>query len=237
MEETGDRKLLNLFIRDAMKIPLMTREEENLEGRRAVAGDIAARNRLIAANLRFVLAVAFRYRNSGVPLLELLSAGCMGALIAANRYDPDVGVRFLTYAEYRIRERMQSTIARHREDPATVSLDDPVSVGAETTVKDLLVVDDRTFENALGDSDMDRLLNHPGVLTEQERHCLRLRYRDDMTLRQAGALLGVEKTRVATIETRALYKLRRFLAYSGTDEDKALIRKRTHFFNIIEERR
>lgn len=237
MEETGDRQLLNMFIRDAMKIPLMTREEENLEARRAVAGDIAARNRLVTANLRFVLAVVFRYRNSSAPLLDLLSAGCMGALIAANKYDPDVGVRFITYAEYWIRQGMRSVIARHGEDPSTVSLDDPVSADAGTTVKDVLVVEDKAFENALGDLDMDRLLDQRGVLTKQERHCLSLRYRDDMTLRQAGVHLGVDKTRVATIETRALYKLRRFFTLSGTDEDRSLLRKRTDFSSITGEER
>ncbi|MBP7527553.1 MAG: sigma-70 family RNA polymerase sigma factor [Syntrophorhabdaceae bacterium] len=235
MEETGDRQLLNLFIRDVMKIPLMTREKEALVARKAVAGDVTARNRLVTANLRFVLTLAFRYRGSGVPLIDLVSAGCMGILIAAEKYDPDVGVRFITYAGHWIRERMWSLITGDK-DPYIVSLDDPVRGDEEITLKDLLPDDDRSFENALGEFDVDRLLEHPGVLTERERRCLRLRYRDDMTLRQAGAFLGVDKTRVATIETRALYKLRRFLACSGTSEEKTSLQRRLGLTSPVEER-
>lgn len=227
MEETGDRQLLNIFIRDAMKVPLMTREEENLEARRAVAGDIAARNRLVTANLRFVLAVVFRYRDLGTPLLDLLSAGCMGALIAANKYDPDVGVRFMTYAEYWIRQRMRRAIADDGGDPSTVSLDAPVPGDGGATLKDLLADDRASFENALSGFDMERILEHPGVLTEGERHCLRLRYYRDLTQRQTAASLGVSRSWVAQIETRALHKLRRFLARS----------QRIGFSNIVEERR
>lgn len=235
MKESGDRQMLNMFMRDAGKIPLMTREEENREALRAMSGDVAARNRLVTANLRFVLTLAFRYRGSGVPIMDLVSAGCLGILIAAGKYDPDVGVRFTTYAGYWIRQAMQGVIARDK-DHHTVSLDDPVSADNGTTMKDLLVADERSFENALCDFDMDRLLEYPGVLTERERRCLRLRYYEDMTLKQAGVSLGITKTRTSEIETRALYKLRRHLARSGTSEEKTSLQRRLGLTNPIGER-
>lgn len=233
MKETGDRKLLDLFIRDAMKIPLMTKEEEISVARKAFAGDVTARNRLASANLRFVLALAFRYRSSGASLTELVSAGCLGVLIAAGRFDPDVGVRFTSYAAYWIRQAMQSVVAREN-DSSTVSLDDPVPGDEQTTFKDHLADEGESFENALKDFDVYILLEHPDVITDRERRCLRLRYYEDRTLRQTGESLGITRTRVSQIETRALYKLRRHLACSGTAEEKALLWRRS--FNPIEER-
>lgn len=233
MKETGDRQLLNLFIRDVMKIPLMTREEEISVARKAFAGDVTARNRLASANLRFVLALAFRYRNPGASLTELVSAGCLGVLIAAGRFDPDVGVRFTSYAAYWIRQAMQSVMAREN-DSSTVSLDDPAPGDEQTTFKDLLADEGESFENALKDFDVDRLFEHTGVLTGRERRCLRLRYYEDRTLKQTGESLGITKTRVSHIETQALHKLRHHLARSGTDEEKALLCRRS--FNPIEGR-
>ncbi len=222
--EGAERQFLNMFIRDAARIPLMTREEEVREARQARSGDVAARNRLASANLRFVLTLAFRYRGSGAALMELVSAGCLGVLIAADRFDPDVGVRFTTYAGHWIREAMQGVIARE-SDFSTVSLDDPPGEegGALT---DLIADEGRSFERALKDSDARRLLDHPGLLTERERRCLRLRYYGEKTLREAGESLGLTKTRISEIEARALHKLRRHLASFGTDEEKALLRRR-----------
>lgn len=224
MEESGDRQLLNLFVRDAVKIPLMTREEEILEARKAIAGDIAARNRLVTANLRFVLSMAFRYRRSGVPLMDLVSAGCLGTLVAAGKFDPDVGVRFITYAGHWIQQGVLSTIAGN-DDPRTISLDTPVNSDDQLTINDVLAADERPFENALSDLDFDQLLAYPSVLTDRERRCLGLRYRDDMTLKRTGEALGITKNRTSEIETRALYKLRRFLHTEGMRENHPVRKK------------
>jgi hypothetical protein len=104
-------------------------------------------------------------------------------------------VRFTTYAGHWIREAMQGVIARE-SDFSTVSLDDPVPGEEGTSFAELLADEGRPFERALKDFEANRLLDHPGLLTERERRCLRLRYYGEKTLRQTGESLGLTKTRV-----------------------------------------
>ena len=75
--------------------PLSGSDEVNL-ARRIKAGDESARNRLVEANLRFVVSVAKEYQNRGVPLPDLISAGNMGLITAAERFDEEKGFKFIS---------------------------------------------------------------------------------------------------------------------------------------------
>jgi RNA polymerase primary sigma factor len=83
---------------------LLTPEEELDLGRRARAGDARARARLIEENLRLVLPVAKRYRGMGLPFEDLIQEGNLGLMKAADRFDPELGYRFSTYAIWWIRQ-------------------------------------------------------------------------------------------------------------------------------------
>lgn len=82
---------------------LLTREQEVELGRRALSGDIEARNALVNANYKLVAKIAYCYINSGVPFEELFQEGCLGLINAASRFDPDRNCRFSTYASFWIK--------------------------------------------------------------------------------------------------------------------------------------
>ena len=103
---------------------LLTPEEELDLGRRARAGDARARTRLIEKNLRLVVSVAKRHRGMGLPFEDLIQEGNVGLIRAVERFDPDMGNRFATYATWWIRQ----AIGRAIEDKSrTVRL--PVHTG------------------------------------------------------------------------------------------------------------
>jgi RNA polymerase primary sigma factor len=98
--------------------PLSGPDEVEL-ARQIKAGDDSARNRLVEANLRFVVSVAKEYQNRGVPLADLISAGNMGLITAAERFDEDKGFKFISYAVWWIRQAILQTLA---EQSRTVRL-------------------------------------------------------------------------------------------------------------------
>jgi RNA polymerase sigma factor (sigma-70 family) len=112
-EETRDVSRANLavYFREIGRIPLLTREEELDLARRTRAGDEAAKQRLIESNLRLVVQIARRYRNRGLPLPDLIEEGNLGLLRAVDKFEPDRGTRFSTYATWWIRQAVARALA------------------------------------------------------------------------------------------------------------------------------
>jgi RNA polymerase primary sigma factor len=90
---------------------LLTHEEEIDLGRRVRAGDKKAREKLIEKNLRLVVSVAKKYRGMGLPFGDLIQEGNIGLMKAADKYDPERGWRFATYATWWIRQAVQRAVA------------------------------------------------------------------------------------------------------------------------------
>ncbi|MDP8974560.1 MAG: RNA polymerase sigma factor RpoD/SigA [Actinomycetota bacterium] len=90
---------------------LLTHEEEIDLSKRAKAGDGNARKRLIEKNLRLVVSVAKKYRGMGLPFEDLIQEGNIGLMKAVERYDPDRGWRFSTYATWWVRQAVQRAVA------------------------------------------------------------------------------------------------------------------------------
>ena len=112
-----DRDLLDLYIDELRGEPVLTAQEQKdlaRQMRRAAAGDAfeQARSKLIRANLRFAFSVAKQYQNRGVPLGDLVSEANAGLVRAADKYDPDVGVNFISYAVWWIRQALHSAVQR-----------------------------------------------------------------------------------------------------------------------------
>jgi len=104
---------LTFFSRELKAISILSREEELAYARKAAAGDTEARNRLIEANLRFVARLARKYSYSGLPIEDLVSEGCIGLIRAVERFDPEKGYHFLSYAVWWIRQSMLRAIVRY----------------------------------------------------------------------------------------------------------------------------
>ncbi|MEX2147381.1 MAG: sigma-70 family RNA polymerase sigma factor [Candidatus Rokuibacteriota bacterium] len=111
--ETRDTSRANLgvYLRDISRIPLLGREEEAELARRVRQGDEAAKARMVESNLRLVVQIARRYRNRGLPLLDLIEEGNLGLLHAVDKFDPDRGTRFSTYATWWIRQAVTRALA------------------------------------------------------------------------------------------------------------------------------
>jgi RNA polymerase primary sigma factor len=107
-EEEKDN--LTMYLKEMKNIPMLSREEEEATARAAAAGDKAAREKLVNANLRFVVTVAKNYQGLGLPLEDLIGEGNTGLLIAVDRFDVTKGYHFISYAVWWIRQSIINAI-------------------------------------------------------------------------------------------------------------------------------
>ena len=99
------------YLKEIGRVPLLTMEQELELARAAQAGDADARRKLSEANLRLVVSVAKRYAGRGLPFLDLIQEGNLGLMKAAEKFEPDRGFRFSTYATWWIRQSITRAIA------------------------------------------------------------------------------------------------------------------------------
>ena len=105
-----EKNTLAMYLNEINRIPLLSREEEQEYARKAAHGSTSARNRLVNANLRFVVNVAKKYQGKGLPLEDLISEGNIGLINAIERYDVDKGYHFISYAVWWIRQSVLKAI-------------------------------------------------------------------------------------------------------------------------------
>ena len=110
---------LQAYFNDIAKSKPLLREQETELASRIREGDSSAREELAQANLLFVISVAMKYKNRGLTLAELISAGNMGLMTAVDRFDPTRGYKFISYAVWWIRQAIMQALA---EDVRTVHL-------------------------------------------------------------------------------------------------------------------
>lgn len=102
---------LNIYFKDVSKQPMISQEEEIELAKRAKEGDINATNKLIQANLRFVISVAKQYQNKGLPLIDLIQEGNCGLVEAISKFDETKGFKFISYAVWWIRQAIIKAIS------------------------------------------------------------------------------------------------------------------------------
>jgi len=100
----ADADPTRLYLKEIEISPLLTAEEEVYYSRLALKGDTKARDKMIECNLRLVVKIARRYMNRGLALLDLIEEGNLGLMRAVEKFDPELGFRFSTYATWWIRQ-------------------------------------------------------------------------------------------------------------------------------------
>ena len=106
----SDDNILSTYLKEINKIPLLTREEEVELATKAAQGDKAAKDKIVQANLRFVVNVAKKYQNHGLDLVDLISEGNIGLMTAIERFDVSKGYHFISYAVWWIRQAILKAI-------------------------------------------------------------------------------------------------------------------------------
>lgn len=220
---------LHAYLRAIAKLPRVTPDEERALARRiqeSGRADEEAVQRLVEANLRFVVSYAKRYRTFGVPFLDLIHEGNLGLIEAARRFDAGRNVKFITYAVWWIRQAILHLLTGEtRAAAAAVSLDAPVRSGGDQDGPELWERLEQETEppaeaalvrRALHDQIKDALKD----LDNRERQVVALRFglsrRDEpRTLQEIGDRLHLTRERVRQIEARAKDKLRQSRRATG----------------------
>lgn len=210
---------------------MLDREREAALARRyRRSGDRRALHALVEGNLRFVVSTARRYRGRGVPMEDLVNEGNLGLLRAAERFDPDRGVRFVTYAAFFVRQTMLDAVARSGRTAPLPPSDRTgrkgrgaviVSLEAPRTPDDsgaalVELLEDPAARGAdrPGDRGERRRVLETGLafLPGREERVLRLFFgldgRGQRSLARIGRELGVSRERVRQLKDRALGRLR-----------------------------
>lgn len=106
-----DNYLVNHYLKDVSRHELLDADLEKIVAKKARSGDVQSRNRLVQANLRLVVKMAKKYVKRGVAFLDLIQEGNRGLMMAVERFDPDKGFRFTTYASWWIKQSLVRAIA------------------------------------------------------------------------------------------------------------------------------
>jgi len=112
MATSDNDPALRRYFERVRQLPKLSREEEHELALKVQQGDQEAADRLVEANLRFVVAVALQYRRYGIPISDLLAEGNLGLMMAVKKFDPERGTRFVTYAGYWIRAYVLDLVVR-----------------------------------------------------------------------------------------------------------------------------
>jgi RNA polymerase primary sigma factor len=194
--------------------PLSSREEKELAVK-IKKGDKAALDKLVNANLKFVVNYAKQYRKSGVPFSDLISEGNIGLIKAAEKFDETKGVKFISYAVWWIRNSIQECIDRY--------LGNAEEVNAETYTFDNCNSTEYEFSSQLVNNEFEEELNNiqsrEATITElmktlkkREIKILSLYFGlydgKEMTLDEIGQEMELTKERVRQIKDKALVKLK-----------------------------
>ena len=202
--------------------PLSAQEERDCVAR-MLAGDIAARNRLVEHNLRLVAHIVKKYYAQSDEQDDLVSVGTIGLIKGVSSYRPEKGVRLATYAAKCVENEILMYFRGRRKLQGEVSLNDSLDadgVGEALSLLDVVGVEDTMYLDIQARDDclrVRRLVRE--YLTEREREVITARYgldgRAPRTQREVAAGLGISRSYISRIEKRALQKLEEAL---GTRE-------------------
>ena len=197
----------------------LTDEEERLLGERIAQGDQQALEKLVTANLGFVVSVARQYQDNGLSLDDLVCEGNLALMLAAGKWKPEKGIRFVQYAVWDIRKAIERAI----EQQGNIIHDAPASVGFTNSRVDMAVAKSNrnADENIAFLSADSELAGSLGCLNERERKVIILYYglgTDALTMMEIANEMGLKRERVRQIRKKAERKLRKPLTMLNNEK-------------------
>ncbi len=219
--------MLDRYLDEIGKFETLTEEEEKALSARIAEGDSAAVDALVAANLRFVVSVASRYKGAGVDVSDLICEGNIALVRAAGRFDAGRGSRFISYAAPLVHRAMEKAIAEQAglysipkgensplEKKRSRALAADAPLGGRKNVSLLNVLEDTDAPAADGAAGRqalyDVICESMECLNERERRVVTLFFGigcDRMTFAEIGEEMGLKRERARQIRDKALYKL------------------------------
>ena len=199
----------------------MTAKQEQEALEQMAAGDTAARSRLIEHNLRLVAHIIKKHYASARDAEDLISIGTVGLIKAVDTFDSRKGSRLATYASRCIENEIRMHFRAAKKTERDVSLSEPIDTDSEghpLTLMDVLAQEDTILEDLDRKINLRRLDEFLDTLEEREQTVLRLRYGlagDPLAQWQVAEKLGISRSYVSRLETRALSKLRRCYERGG----------------------
>lgn len=208
---------LDLYFKEVRKFKSLSKKEEAELSLKIKNGDENALNKLINANLKFVITIAKGYRNTGICFSDLISEGNIGLMKAARRFDGKKGVKFISYAIWWVRSEIQEYINKivGRNEVET----DVFDINAKNKVDVSDTSDDDTYYDSFADdSDVNMINVNSSIqdlmvsLCEREKKILMLYYGlndgNGMTLEEIGEQMHLTSERVRQIKDKAIVKMK-----------------------------
>ena len=159
---------VRLYLREIGKIPLLTAEEELALAKRVVKGEKRAKDQMAEANMRLVVSIAKRYVGRGLDLLDLIQEGNTGLLRAVEKFDPDKGFKFSTYATWWIRQAITRAIA---DQARTIR----IPVHMVETINKLLRTQRRLTQELNREPSNDEIAKEMEIDVEKVEHIMKIK--------------------------------------------------------------
>ena len=214
--------ILNKYLDEIGREQLLTEEQEARLSARILQGDERALNRLIEANLRFVVVIARQYQGQGLSMEDLVSEGNLGLMKAARKFDATRGLRFVNYAVVFIRQQIEKAVRKESDeqrvestrDGQTRSVDAPLGSKANVSLLSVLVnadspqADLRVYNASLEDA-IERSLQ---TLNERETVVVNAYFgigEERQTMAEIAERMSLKRERVRQIRDRAVRRLKK----------------------------
>ena len=214
--------ILNKYLDEIGREQLLSEEQEARLSARILQGDERALNRLIEANLRFVVVIARQYQGQGLSMEDLVSEGNLGLMKAARKFDATRGLRFVNYAVVFIRQQIEKAVRKESDeqrvestrDGQTRSVDAPLGSKANVSLLSVLVnadspqADQRVYNASLEDA-IERSLQ---TLNERETVVVNAYFgigEERQTMAEIAERMSLKRERVRQIRDKAIRKLRK----------------------------
>ena len=222
-----DDNLLNKYLDEIGRESLLSEEEERQLSARVLRGDSRALNRLVEANLRFVVSIARQYQGKGLSMEDLVSEGNIGLMKAASRYDATRGLRFAGYAVVHIRRQIEKALkaesaeqrVESRAGGQTRSVDAPLGAKSNMNLLSVLVdTNSPMADTRVYNSSVERAVEYAlASLSERESHVVNAYFgigQENLTMVEIADDMGLRRERVRQIRDRALRRMRKAYRHS-----------------------